>query len=119
MKVLFSIFIVTLSLSAFAKIPEGCKPNIEDAIQLKNNFERDLPAMIASGELNHDDAKFIRQDHEILMQTVANLCSGLRLIELQRSVQNRLGLLTRQKANKEAKKSYDEAIAYYIENTKK
>ena len=51
-------------------------------------------------------------------EVVALLCSGLRKLELQRSISARLGFISQEDADREASLSYDQALEYIEENVK-
>lgn len=118
MKIFLALTLFLISAASFAKIPQGCKPNLDDLVQSHKDFEKRAPKLLASGELDKEDVELLRQDERLVADSVADLCAGLRLIELERSVQNRLGLLSRVKAEREAKRTYSEAMDYYEEAIK-
>ena len=113
--VLFSA--VMFTSVAHAKIPDGCMPNLNQIIKNHNEFEQNVPNYLASGDFSLEQVEIVRQSQASVLEVVALLCAGLRKIELQQSLANKVGLVSQKKAEREAQKSYNEAIDYYLANT--
>lgn len=111
--VLFSMLV--LSVSAFAKIPDNCKPYLEDAIKMQNDFEAQVPQLLASGELTTESLAMYRDAFLANGESVGIYCSNLRVTELQESSRN----VSPKKLQDESKKTYDEVVAYYKKRTTK
>jgi hypothetical protein len=108
------ILIMLVSNVAFAKIPVGCMDNLEQAITRHNEFESRAEDYVARGELTEKQVGLVRSTHKSVAEVVALLCAGLRKIELQRTPFGRIGLVSQKKAEREAQKSYDAAMKYYM-----
>jgi hypothetical protein len=108
------ILIMLVSNFAFAKIPDGCMDNLERAVTRHNEFESKVEDYLARGELTEKELNLLRSSHKSVAEVVALLCAGLRKIELQRTPFGRIGLVSQKKAEREAQKSYDAAMKYYM-----
>jgi hypothetical protein len=112
-----SFFLVSGDL--LAKIPDGCMPNLNQIIKNHNEFEQNVPLYLADGDFTPEQVESVRQTQASVLEVVALLCAGLRKVELQSSLANKVGLVSQKKAEREAQKSYNEAIEYYLANTSK
>jgi|GEM_PF-5365570 len=108
---------VLFSSDLFAKIPNGCQPNLDEIVSDRQEFESRVETSLSNGELTSEEITHYRTSHESLARVVALLCSGLRRIELERSFFGKLGLVSRKKAERESQDSYDAALEYYNNNT--
>jgi hypothetical protein len=117
MKALFfsltSFLVLSHGLAAHAMIPQGCIANLDSIIKSKIEFEQKVDDYLTTGQLREESVASIRRSQESVATAVALLCSGLRKIELQRSVRGRIGLISQKRAEKEAQKSYEMAFEYY------
>lgn len=114
MKTLIALFVATtITQTAFAKIPQGCVRNLNQTIQATIDFKTHAPEMVSKGELTEDGVKELAESWTTVAEMSALLCSGLRKIELQRSLRGHLGLISQKHAEKEAQKSYDQAMSVF------
>ena len=114
MKSLAIFFMLTLSASAFAKIPEECKQHLEEAVKIRKDWESKVPQLIASGELTNEVAELYRDAFSQNIDALGHYCYNLRATELQESSPR----ISPDKLKREAEKTFNEVVEYYKKKIK-
>lgn len=110
MKKLMTIALASLlSLSAHASLSKQCINSMDDVVVGRQQ----TVDMAQSGKITEGEAGILFNSWDLVAQSSALTCAGLKMIELERSVAGKLGLITRAKAERIAEETFEEAMNYY------
>lgn len=114
MKTIFTMtFALLISNVAAADLSVQCKAGLNKAINDANEFKVAAPGLIAKGELTAEGVESLNDGYLVVGQVAALACRAYRLVELQRSQE-----MTATDARAEGDRVYNEALNYYIQQTK-
>lgn len=101
-----------VSLTANATLSNNCKYELDKVVALNVQTEQEIDA----GEMGPRTANSLFRSYDDSAETIALACAGKKLLELERSLTGKLGLISKEKADQVSDMTYQEAWDYYLKS---
>jgi len=108
-KGLVCIVALVMSFAAHARLTPDCRESLDEAIELR----KDIYVLIDEGKVSEGEGSILLAMNDNLAEVKALTCSGLKRLQLERSLSGRLGLISEERATQKAQRVFDEAISYF------